>query len=139
MSTPPIPQSQPTPQSFAAPASYPSMAERVVYSPPVMAAANFATGNTSTANRAAFWLGLLFPYFGIAVGLAFMMCDDRRRQEVGRICIIWSLVSTVAHIILFFLSAIGMREYFMLAFNTLKSQARKAGGMGGLGGGAGEP
>jgi hypothetical protein len=98
-----------------------------------------ATGNTSTANRAAFWLGILFPYFGIAIGLAFMMCDDRRRQEVGRICIIWSLVSTAAHIVLFFLSAIGMREYFMLALNTLKAQAGKAGGtggMGGLGGGA---
>ena len=33
-------------------------------------------------------------YFA-SIGLAFMMCDDRRRQEVGRICVIWSLISGV--------------------------------------------
>jgi hypothetical protein len=104
--------------------------ERIAYSAPVAAAAGI--GNPSVANRAALWLGLLMPYFGLPIALAFMMCDDRRRQEVGRICLFWSIISTVVHLLLFFVSMLGLREYFMFALGTLKSQAGKAGG--GLGG-----
>ncbi|MCC6730546.1 MAG: hypothetical protein IT208_14520 [Chthonomonadales bacterium] len=67
-------------------------------------------GNPGAANRAAVWLGLLFPYFGLPIGLAFVMCDDRRRQEVGRVCILWSLVSTAVHLLLLAATVLGMRE-----------------------------
>jgi hypothetical protein len=55
---------------------------------------------SATANRSAIALGLLFPYIGILVALAFMMCDDPRRQEVGRICLLWSIISTVLQVLL---------------------------------------
>jgi len=91
-------------------------------------------GSSSTPGRAAMWLGLLFPYFGLPIGLAFMMCDDRRRQEIGRACVIWSLVSGVIHLILFFVSIVGMREYFTAAFNAARAAAERGGGGGGLNG-----
>lgn len=124
----PVPAYQPV-----TPVSPPSMAERIAYSPPVMAATG--VGNPAVANRAAFWLGMLMPYFGLPIALAFMMCDDRRRQEVGRICLIWSIISSVVHLLLFFVSVLGMREYLVFALGTLKSQAGRGGGLGGLGGG----
>lgn len=55
---------------------------------------------SALANRSAVALGLMFPYFGLPIALAFMMCDDPRRQEVGRICLIWSVVSSVGHVLL---------------------------------------
>ena len=91
-------------------------------------------GNPAVANRAAFWLGILMPYFGLPIALAFMMCDDRRRQEVGKICLIWSLISSAVHLLLFFVSMLGLREYLMFALGSLKAQAGRGGGMGGLGG-----
>ena len=90
-----------------------------------------ASGSSSTPGRAAMWLGLLFPYFGLPIGLAFMMCDDRRRQEVGRACVIWSLVSGVIHLILLFVTIIGTREYVAAAFNAARAAAERAGGAGG--------
>src|SRR5262245_27007253 len=42
---------------------------------PAMMVGAAPLGNPTAANRAAMWLGLLFPYFGLPVGLAFMMCD----------------------------------------------------------------
>ena len=89
------------------------------------------SGNPKTANGAAIWLGLLFPYFGLPIGLAFIMCDDRRRQEVGRLCVIWSLISGAIHLVLMFLTLVGMREYFMAALNAAKAAGGKGGGLGG--------
>jgi hypothetical protein len=77
------------------------------------------------------WLGLLFPYFGLPIGLAFMMCDDRRRQEVGRACVLWSILSMVIHLMLMFITVVGMREYVMAAFNAARAAAGKGGGMDG--------
>ena len=130
-----------TPLGGAAPAAHgghstqpvQSFAERAVYQP-AMAVAS-AAGNQSASNRAAFWLGILMPYFGLPIGLAFMMCDDRRRQDVGRICILWSTVSLIVHILIMTVAAIGMREYFAVALNTLRGQLQRQQG---LGGGAGE-
>ena len=95
------------------------------------AAAN--VGNPATANRAAIWLGLLMPYFGLPIGLAFLMCDDRRRQEVGRICVLWSVVALAAHLLLGFVALLGMREYFALALNAATAAARRSAGGGGAG------
>jgi hypothetical protein len=128
------------PAAYSAPAYSPSQpvaaasfVERAAYQPAIAVAS--AAGNPSAANRAAFWLGLLMPYFGLPIGLAFMMCDDRRRQEVGRICIFWSLVSGVIHLLFMIVAALGMRQYFGFALNTLRSQMQQQPGMGGGAGG----
>jgi len=94
-------------------------------------------GDIAKSNRAAFWLGISMPYFGFPIGLAFMMCDDPRRQEVGRLCILWSLLSGVVHCLLMFVSLLGMREWVMtLAGVALKGASSRGGGLGGgLGGG----
>lgn len=90
-----------------------------------------AVGDAAKSNRAAFWLGMLFPYLGLPIGLAFMMCDDRRRQEVGRLCIMWSILSGVVHCLLMFVSLLGIRPYISALTGALKS-----GGLGkSLGGG----
>ena len=82
-----------------------------------------SAADAGTPGRAALWLGLLFPYFGLPIGLAFMMCDDRRRQEVGRICILWSGISMVAHVLVGIALTLGLREYVGFAINTLKGAA----------------
>src|SRR5205085_4609389 len=111
----------------------PAPAERyTAYTAGAATAVAAGAGNPRTANAAAIWLGLLFPYFGIPIGLAFMMCDDRRRQEVGRICLLWSVLSMIVHLLLGFAAMLGMREYFQMALGTLKAQAGRAGGMRGL-------
>lgn len=91
------------------------------------------TMNPQTANRAAFWLGLLMPYFGLPIALAFMMCDDPRRQEVGRICLLWSVISGVIHILLMFVLMLGMQAALMSLIGGLKGV--QPGGGGGGGGG----
>jgi len=122
-----IPSHAPLPAPTVSPPS-PSPAERIAYT--AVSATAALAGNPAAANRAAFWLGLLFPYFGLPIGLAFMMCDDRRRQEVGRICLLWSTLSGVFHLLLLFVAALGMREYFMMAFNTIRAQYDRASGGG---------
>ena len=42
-------------------------------------------------------LALLFPVFAVPVGIVFLMLDDRRRAEVGRVAILWGVVGTVFH------------------------------------------
>lgn len=90
-------------------------------------------GNMAASNRAAFWLGMLMPYFGLPIGLAFIMCDDRRRQEVGRLCVIWSLISGVIHFLVTIVAMLGMRQYLALFMGTAMNAAKNGGG--GLGGG----
>lgn len=93
-------------------------------------------GDPAAANRAAMWLGLLFPYFGLPIGLAFIMCDDRRRQEVGRLCIVWSLLSGAIHLLLLFVVILGMRAWLEALLPALRGQLGRSGGLGGgLGGG----
>ncbi|MEP6755546.1 MAG: hypothetical protein ABJA67_08605 [Chthonomonadales bacterium] len=96
-----------------------------------------AAGDAARANRAAFWLGMMFPYFGLPIGLAFMMCDDKRRQEVGKLCIMWSILSGVVHTLLMFVSILGMRPYLQALTGALQSGGlgKSLGGGGGAGGG----
>lgn len=42
-------------------------------------------------------LGLLFPWFALPAGIIFLMLDDRRKIDVGRIAIIWGIVGTIIH------------------------------------------
>ena len=111
-------------------AAFPAVDRTPSYAPP--ATLSGVSGNSATSNRAAIWLGLLFPYFGLPIGLAFMMCDDRRRQEVGRLCVIWSLISGAIHLLLLFITMVGMREYILTAVNAARAAASKGGGMDGL-------
>lgn len=97
--------------------------------------AAYQMGDTARSNRAAFWLGILMPYFGYPIGLAFMMCDDKRRQEVGRICIFWSTISMVVHCLLVFVSILGMRQWFEIILGAAIKGAKSGAGGGGLGGG----
>ena len=49
----------------------------------------------------AFWsavaLGVLFPFFAVPVGIVFLMLDDRRKAEVGRITLVWGIIGSVFH------------------------------------------
>ena len=124
------------PQTYSNPVAYPSDQQRGSFVDGMTSRAvgfGIVAGDAARANRAAFWLGMLFPYFGFPIGLAFMMCDDKRRQEVGRLCILWSILSGVVHLLFTVVSIIGMRPYFNAVLGAVKS-----GGLGkGLGGGGG--
>ncbi len=88
-------------------------------------------GASPAALRAALWLGLLFPYVGLPVGLVFMMLDDESRYEAGRACVLWSCVSLAAHFIVMALIGVGMREMLFAALQGVRGVAGRAGGMGG--------
>lgn len=134
---------RPNVTAYAAPAMQPMPATMPVPSPAgfgdrvaaTYVSATTSLGNPAAANRAAFWLGMLMPYFGLPIGLAFMMCDDRRRQEVGRICVLWSLLSGVIHMLLMFVSLLGMRQYLAIFMGALQGGINRGAGGGGLGGG----
>jgi hypothetical protein len=53
----------------------------------------------AVANWAAILGGLLMPAILFPVGVVFLMFDDRRRVEVGRITLIASAVGTILHVI----------------------------------------
>jgi hypothetical protein len=48
-----------------------------------------------TADRAALWLGFLFPLIGYPVGIVFMMLDDPRKTQLGRLTLLWSTIGLV--------------------------------------------
>lgn len=95
-------------------------------------AARSAPGSTATSDRAAVWLGLLFPYFGLPVGLVFMMLDDDRKQQLGRTCVLWSCLSLVLHIVFMSAAALGVRELLMAALQGVRGAATRSGGLEGL-------
>jgi hypothetical protein len=90
------------------------------------------SGSTVSSERAALWLGLLFPYFGLPVGLVFMMLDDDRKQQLGRTCVLWSCISMVLHVAFMSVAALGMREMLMAVLQGARGAASRPGGMGGL-------
>jgi hypothetical protein len=59
-----------------------------------------------------------------------MMCEERRKQEVGRLCLIWSLLATFVHILLFVVLLLGMREYIALFYSGLLRGVKAPGGGG---------
>lgn len=84
------------------------------------------------ATTAAFWLGILFPYIGLPVGLVLMMLDDDRYYVTGRVCVLWSCIALVVHVLFLALVSIGMREILFAIFQGARGAAERAGGMGGL-------
>jgi hypothetical protein len=59
-------------------------------------------GDPAVAKRAALALAWVVPWFGLPIGWAFMMFEDRRRQAIGRYCAIWSAVAMVVHTFVLF-------------------------------------
>ncbi len=70
---------------------------------PVSYLSRSATADPAVASWSSALLGLLFPYAAIPVGLVFLMFDDKRRAEIGRLAIIWGVVGTVVHTLAAFL------------------------------------
>jgi hypothetical protein len=46
-------------------------------------------------------LAALFPYIALPVGIVFLMLDDRRKVEIGRVAIVSGIIFTVAHTLFF--------------------------------------
>jgi len=79
--------------------------------------------DTSTADKAAIWLGLLFPIVGYPVGIVFMMLDDPRKTQLGRLTILWStigLVATFVASLLFIGPLVAMGEKLIPSGNSLQ-------------------
>lgn len=65
--------------------------------PPVPAA--IEGGDPALAKRAAIYLAISCPYFGLPIGWAFMMLPDARKQAIGKYCAYWSAVALVFHLL----------------------------------------
>jgi hypothetical protein len=44
-------------------------------------------------------LAFLFPGVAVPAGLIFLMLDDRRKAEIGRILLIWGIVFSLLHLL----------------------------------------
>src|SRR5947209_8653207 len=97
--------------SMSAPLTMPPMASAPIerqpqqYSAPAYAGQQFApaaTGDSGVAKRAAIALALVIPWVGLPVGWVFMMIEDSRKQAVGRVCVVWSTIALVFHLLLMF-------------------------------------
>ena len=42
-------------------------------------------------------IGVLFPFFAVPAGIIFLMMDDRRKAEVGRVTLVWGIIGTIFH------------------------------------------
>lgn len=82
--------------------------------------------------RAAVALGLLMPYFGLPIGLAFMMCVDADRQRIGRLCVVVSLISTLLHGLLGAAALLAMREYVAALLTGLRGGGARSPDLGGM-------
>ncbi len=51
------------------------------------------------ADRSAIALGLIFPLVGYPVGIVFMMLDDSRKVQLGRLTLLWSTIGLVVSLI----------------------------------------
>ena len=102
-----------------------------------------ATGDSGVATRAAIALALTFPWIGLPVGWCFMMIEDRRKQAIGRICAVWSMIALVIHLVLLVTAipaAIALIANALAVSGALKGQGGGTGGVpnlnipGGIGG-----
>ena len=51
------------------------------------------------ANVAAFSLALLFPFVAVPAGLIFLMLDDRRKAQIGKLTLVWGLLFSLLHVL----------------------------------------
>lgn len=66
---------------------------------PVFAAPAYRSGTVDpgVAIWSAIVLGILFPFFAVPAGIVFLMLDDRRKAEVGRVTLVWGIIGTILH------------------------------------------
>ena len=103
------------------------------------------SGDSGVATRAAIALALTFPWIGLPVGWCFMMIEDRRKQAIGRICAVWSMIGLVIHLVFILTAipaAIAMIANALSLSSALKGQGGGTSGVpnlnipGGMGGGS---
>ena len=94
----------------------------VFMTPPVA-----STGDSGVATRAAIALALTFPWIGLPVGWCFMMIEDRRRQAIGRVCAVWSMIGLVIHLV-FLVTAIPAAIAMIANALSLSSALKGQGG-----------
>ena len=91
------------------------------------------TGDPAVARRAALALALTIPWLGLPIGWAFMMVEDSRRQAIGRLCAVWSMIALVFHLLLMFVLVqpmISMAQQLLLPMATQMMKGREASGGG---------
>jgi hypothetical protein len=101
-------------------------------------------GDPGVARRAAIWLALTLPFLGLPIGWVFMMIEDERKQAIGKVCVLWSVIALVFHM-LFMMVAVEMMSSTLVNLLAMRMMpnARSApslggglgNGLGGLGGG----
>ncbi len=95
----------------------------VFMTPPVA-----ATGDSGVATRAAIALALTFPWIGLPVGWCFMMIEDRRKQAIGRICAVWSMIALVFHLLFtFVLLQSVMSQILPILTGVMKARSESGG------------
>lgn len=105
-----------------------------VYAPPPV------TGDSGAAKRAAIALALTIPWIGLPVGWVFMMIEDSRRQAIGRVCVNWSLIALVFHLLLMFVAAQAAGGLLQTLLKPAMDAAMQSGSRAGAGsGGASVP
>ena len=108
-------------------------AERGVGSAPVayMSPPVVSTGDSGVATRAAIALALTFPWIGLPVGWVFMMIEDRRKQAIGRVCAVWSMIALVFHLLFtFVLIQSAMSQILPILVGVMKARSESGGGSG---------
>ncbi len=77
-----------------------------------------ASGDFGVARRAAIWFALTLPFISLPVGWTFMMIEDHRRQAIGRICVVWSCIALIFHLLLGFIAMQSVVPYLQAVVGT---------------------
>lgn len=115
----------------------PQSQERPSLAQPVHSAMVVPTGGTgdpALSKRAAIWLALSMPYIGLPVGWAFMMMNDRDRQDIGKFCVNWSMAAMVFHLLLMWVSFEALVPTMQAMFGMAAKLAPHAASGSGMGG-----
>ncbi len=103
----------------------PGALDRGVLPAPVYSAP-LSTGDSGVARRAAIALGITLPFIGLPVGWVFMMIEDERKQAIGRLCAIWSMISLVLQLLLMFVAAQTLAPMLQGALSLAAKTAQQA-------------
>jgi hypothetical protein len=74
------------------------------------------------------------PYIGLPVGWAFMMMNDRERQDIGKFCVNWSMAAMVFHLLLMWVSFEALVPTMQAMFGMAAKLAPHAASGSGMGG-----
>lgn len=96
----------------------------------------YASGDSGVARRAAIALALTIPWIGLPVGWVFMMIEDSRKQAIGRVCAVWSMIALIFHLLIMFVMAQSAGSLLLKTLLPLVDALSKGqGGGGGMSGG----